>query len=78
MTTLGARAFGAFETRQSLTEPQIDGIARELLAQLSLEEKFGMMSGDTPFFQGDLVAAGKPGRWYGLSSLRRPSWPGLR
>ena len=43
MTTLGARAFGAFETRQSLTDPQIDGIARELLAQLSLEEKFGMI-----------------------------------
>ena len=62
MTTLGARAFGALETRQLLTDPQIDGIARELLAQLSLEEKFGMMSGDTPFFQGDLVAAGKPGR----------------
>lgn len=49
---LSASAFGALETSQRLTPAQIDGIARELLAQLSLEEKIGMMSGDTPFFQG--------------------------
>ena len=43
MTTLGARAFGALETHQSLTDPQVDGIARELLAQLGLEAGQGMM-----------------------------------
>jgi beta-glucosidase len=54
---LSASAFGALETSQRLTPAQIDGIARELLAQLSLEEKIGMMSGDTPFFQGYLDAS---------------------
>ena len=49
---MGSAAFGGLETREPLTEAQIDGIARGLLAQLTLEEKIGMMSGDTPFFQG--------------------------
>ena len=51
---MGSAAFGGLETREPLTEAQIDGIARGLLAQLTLEEKIGMMSGDTPFFQGML------------------------
>ena len=33
-------------------EAQIDGIARALLAHLSLDEKISMMSGVSPFFQG--------------------------
>jgi beta-glucosidase len=45
-------AFGKLETRQSLTEAQIDAIARSLLSQLTLEEKLSMMSGDAPFFEG--------------------------
>jgi hypothetical protein len=34
-------AFGALETREPLSPEQIDGIARGLLAQLTLEEKIG-------------------------------------
>ena len=49
-----ATAFGGLETREALTDAQIDGIARGLLAQLSLEEKIGMMHGDASFFQGML------------------------
>ena len=45
-------AFGNLETRQSLTDVQIDGIARNLLAQLTLEEKMAMMSGDVNYFEG--------------------------
>ena len=39
-------AFGALETAQPLTEPQIEAKAQELLAQLSLEEKIRLMYGD--------------------------------
>jgi beta-glucosidase len=49
-------AFGGLETREPLTDAQIDGIARELLDQLTLKEKIGMMSGDTHFFAGSLNA----------------------
>lgn len=44
-------AFGGLETMTPLTDERIDGIARELLAQLSLDEKIGM-SGDMSFFRG--------------------------
>jgi beta-glucosidase len=47
-------AFGALETREPLTDARIDAIARELLAQLSLEEKIDMMSGGHRFFPGML------------------------
>jgi beta-glucosidase len=50
-----AAAFGALETSEPLTDAQIDGIARGLAAQLTLEEKLRMMSGDAPFFQGTLA-----------------------
>ena len=49
-----ATAFGGLETSEPLTEAQIEGIARGLLAELSLDEKIGMMHGDTSFFQGML------------------------
>jgi len=52
MQNAGSVAFGALQTRQPLTPAQIEGIARGLLAQLSLEEKIGMMSGDLSFFPG--------------------------
>jgi beta-glucosidase len=45
-------AFGNLETSQSLTDAQIDARARALLAQLTLQEKIDMMSGDAPFFEG--------------------------
>jgi len=50
--TMGSAAFGGLETREPLTAAQIDGIARGLLAQLTLDEKIGMMHGDTSFFEG--------------------------
>jgi beta-glucosidase len=48
----GSTAFGALETREPLTEAQIEGIARGLLAQLTLDEKISTMHGDTSFFEG--------------------------
>ena len=49
---LGSLAFGSLETSQALTDAQIDGIARSLLAQLTLDEKIDMMSGEMPFYPG--------------------------
>src|SRR5262245_31135095 len=45
-------AFGGLETREPLTDAQIDGIARGLLAELSLDEKIAMMHGGSSWFQG--------------------------
>ena len=47
-------AFGGLETREPPTDAQIDGIARELLARLNLEEKVALMSGGHDFFPGML------------------------
>ena len=51
---VGLRAFSALETGQRLTPTQIDAIARDLLSKLALEEKIGLMSGDSPFYDGFL------------------------
>jgi hypothetical protein len=45
-------ALGALETREPLTPEQIDGTARDLLGRLTVEEKIGLISGDTSFFPG--------------------------
>jgi beta-glucosidase len=47
-----ANPFGALETRHSLTSAQVEGVARGLLGELTLEEKIGLMSGDTGFWNG--------------------------
>ena len=54
LTNVQSGPFGALETAAPLTDAQIDGIARGLVAQLTREEKIGMMSGDTAFFEGAL------------------------
>ena len=47
---MGPSAFGGLETREPLTEAQIDGIARGLLVQLSLDEKISTYLGREPWF----------------------------
>jgi beta-glucosidase len=58
-------AFGALETTVTLTTEQIDARARALLAQLTLDEKLGLMDGDTPF-------------WPGLAEMMAPGGYGSR
>lgn len=48
----GTTAFGGLETHEPLTDARIDGIARDLLGQLTLEEKINMMSGEPSFYPG--------------------------
>jgi beta-glucosidase len=74
-------AFGALETRASLTEPQIEARARDLLGQLTLDEKLGLMDGDTPFWPGlaEMMApGGYASRPWVAGAVPRLGIPGIR
>lgn len=85
MTSTGSpparAAFGALETPAALTPRQIDAKARGLLAQLTLEEKIGLMSGDTPFWPGlaEMMApGGYASRPWVAGAVPRLGIPGVR
>ena len=46
-------AFSGLETDETLNSAQIDQRARALLDQLNLDEKFSLMHGQQPFWQGE-------------------------
>jgi len=74
-------AFGKLETAAALTPPQIDQRARELLAQLTLDEKLGLMDGDTPFWPGlaEMMApGGYASRPWVAGAVPRLGIPGIR
>lgn len=74
-------AFGALETAQTLSPEQVDARARELLAQLSLDEKLGLMDGDTPFWPGlaEMMApGGYASRPWVAGAVPRLGIPGIR
>ena len=74
-------AFGALETSSVLTAAQIDARARELLAQLTLDEKLGLMDGDTAFWPGlaEMMAPGGYGsRPWVAGAVPRLGIPGVR
>jgi len=74
-------AFGALETPATLTPAQIDAKARGLLAQLTLDEKLGMMHGDTPFWPGlaEMMApGGYASRPWVAGAVPRLGIPGVR
>ncbi len=74
-------AFGALESAQALTPGQIEARARELLAQLTPEEKLGLMDGDTPFWPGlaeMMSPGGYSGRCWVAGAVPRLGIPGIR
>ena len=74
-------AFGALETPATLTPAQIDAKACGLLAQLTLDEKLGMMHGDTPFWPGlaEMMApGGYASRPWVAGAVPRLGIPGIR
>ena len=74
-------AFGALETPAELTPAAIDARARVLLAELTLEEKLGLMDGDLPFWQGlQLMSAprGYGSRCWVAGAVARLGIPGIR
>lgn len=74
-------AFGALETTDPLTDAQIDDRARQLLAQLTFDEKLGLMDGDTPFWPGlaEMMApGGYASRPWVAGAVPRLGIPGIR
>ena len=82
MTTLvhGESAFGMLETSVALTPDQIETKARELLAQLTLDEKIWMMSGDPRFWFGlaDMTGGGYNQHTWVAGAVPRLNIPGVR
>ncbi len=73
-------AFGAFETSASLSPEQIDARAKELLAQLTLDEKTNLMSADPPFWPGlgDMFNGGYNAHIWPAGATPRLGIPGIR
>jgi beta-glucosidase len=75
-----AAPFGALETPEQLTAEQIEAKAQALLAQLTLDEKIKMMSGDVPFWPGmvDMNSGGYNKRAWPAGTVPRLGIPGVR
>jgi beta-glucosidase len=73
-------AFAGLETRSHLSDVQIDARARELLGQLTLDEKIKMMSGDPPFWPGmaDMMGGGYADHPWVAGAVPRLGIPGVR
>ncbi|RPJ49703.1 MAG: glycoside hydrolase family 3 protein, partial [Chloroflexi bacterium] len=72
--------FGKLETTQVYSADQVDAAARELLAQLTLDEKIKMMSGDAPFWPGmlDMMGGGYNEHVWVAGAVPRLGIPGVR
>ncbi len=79
-TAVLSPAFGALETSETLTPGQIDARAQALLAQLTLDEKIGLMSGDPPFWSGlaDMFSGGYNRHVWPAGAVERLGIPGIR
>jgi beta-glucosidase len=74
-------AFAGLETTEQLSDAQIDARARELLEQLTLDEKIQMMSGDKPFWPGIadmLLGGGYADHPWVAGAVPRLGIPGVR
>jgi len=73
-------AFAGLETSQRLSDEQIDSRARELLGQLTLDEKIKTMSGDLPFWPGmaDMLGGGYADHPWVAGAVPRLGIPGVR
>ena len=74
-------AFGALETHESLSPDEIEARARELLAELDLDEKIGLMGGDAGFWAGlaEMFApGGYSSRPWVAGAIERLGVPGIR
>ena len=73
-------AFAGLELTEQLSDAQIDARARELLAQLTLDEKIKLMSGDLPFWPGmaDMLNGGYADHPWVAGAVPRLGIPGVR
>jgi beta-glucosidase len=72
--------FDGLETTERLSDAQIDARARELLGQLTQDEKIKMMSGDVPFWPGiaDMMSGGYADHPWVAGAVPRLGIPGVR
>lgn len=79
-STKALEAYAGLETTEVLTEEQIEAKAQDLLAQLTLDEKIKMMSGDTPFWAGitEMMGGGYNSRAWVAGEVKRLGIPGIR
>jgi beta-glucosidase len=63
-----------------LSSEQIEAKSRELLAQLTLDEKLKMMDGDSPFWAGlaEMMGGGYANHPWNAGVISRPGIPGIR
>ena len=75
-----AAPFGGLETTEKRSSEQIESAAQELLAQLTLDEKIKMMSGDAPFWPGmvDMMGGGYNAHPWVAGAVERLGIPGIR
>ncbi len=81
MTTHASDAFGALDTPTALTPDAIDRRARGLLAELTAEEKLGLMDGDLPFWKGFARMSAPQGysrEFWVAGAVPRLGIPGIR
>lgn len=73
-------AFAGLETTEPFSDEQIDARARELLGQLTLDEKIKMMSGDLAFWPGmaDMLGGGYADHPWVAGAVARLGIPGVR
>lgn len=79
-TTASSLAFGGLETSEKLSAGQIEEKVNELLAQLSLDEKIGLMDGDYPFWEGfhEMMGGGYGDHPWVAGEIKRLGIPGIR
>ncbi len=81
MTSHAQAAFGALDTPATLLPDEIDARARALLAELTFDEKLGLMDGDLPFWQGLAKISAPQGYsrdFWVAGAVKRLGIPGIR
>ena len=81
MTTQTSAAFGALDTPTALSPEEIERRAHDLVAELTLDEKLGLMDGDLPFWQGLARMSAPQGysrEFWVAGAVERLGIPGIR
>lgn len=73
-------SFAGFEPGAELSNEQVEAKSRELLAQLTLDEKLAMMDGDVPFWAGlvEMMGGGYADHPWDAGVISRLGIPGIR
>ena len=72
--------FASFEPGIEISDEKLETRINELLAELTLDEKLGMMDADTPFWPGmvDMMSGGYADHTWNAGVVPRLNIPGIR